>query len=36
MVYIYTENNYCICCHSVIPEGALLCPACELGLKNID
>ena len=36
MAYIYTENNYCICCHCVIPEGLLVCPACELGLNNID
>ena len=34
MAYIYSENNYCICCNSVIPEGTLICPICEFELNK--
>lgn len=27
------NNNYCVCCGDEIPEGRLVCPACEKGMK---
>lgn len=22
-------DNYCVCCGDIIPEGTMVCPACE-------
>ena len=27
-------DNRCVCCGEIIPEGRLVCPACEQGKKE--
>lgn len=26
------DENRCVCCGCIIPEGRMVCPACEMGL----
>ncbi len=28
------NNNRCVCCGEIIPEGRQVCPTCEMGKRN--